>query len=65
MIGTIVIAQAEEVARLSGQGIVVMVACIGFVLALCAFCFSRILREKQPSTHHHAPLDIDTHDTET
>ncbi len=64
MIGTIVISQAEEVARLSGQGIALMVACIGFVLALCAFCFTRILREKQPSARHHAPLDIDTRDVE-
>ena len=62
MIVTIVIGQAEGVARLSGQGIVLMVACIGFVLALCAFCFARLLRQKQPSEHHHAPLDIDTRD---
>ncbi len=65
MIGTNLIAQAEGVSRLSGQGIVVMVGCIGFVLALCVFCFVRLLREKQPSEHHHAPLDIDTHDTES
>jgi len=53
---------AQEV-RLTIQGGIVMVACIGFVLALGVFCTSRILREQRPKEHHHVPLDIDTHDT--
>lgn len=49
---------------LTAGGIALMVGCIGFVLGLTAFCFWRILRESNPSGHHHSPLDIDTGDTE-
>ena len=44
---------------------VVMVVSITLVLGLCAFCLRHILGEQRPSDHHHAPLDIDTHDTES
>jgi len=47
---------------LNAGGWTVMIACIGFVCGLCVYCFWRILREPAPSEHHHAPLDIDTHD---
>lgn len=43
-------------------GWIVLIACVGLVVGLCVFCFYRILREPSPSAHHHAPLDIDTHD---
>ena len=47
---------------LNAGGWTVMLGCIGFVCCLMVFCFYRILREPQPSEHHHAPLDINTHD---
>ncbi len=50
---------------LTAAGWILMIGCIGFVCGLCAFCFYRILREPKPSEHHHAPLDINTHDRET
>ena len=37
---------------------------VGFVVALTVFCFARVLRTPAPGEHMHAPLDIDTHDTE-
>ena len=48
--------------RLSVGGVIVMSASIAMVLGLSAFCIVRILAEKKPSDHHHAPLDIDTKD---
>lgn len=47
---------------LNAAGWTVMVVCIGLVCGLCAFCYYRLLREPTPSEHHHAPLEIDTHD---
>ena len=34
------------------------------VLGLLIFCLARILGEEHPETHHHAPLDIDTRDSD-
>ncbi len=48
--------------QLTLQGGLIMTACIGLVLALTTFCMHRILREPDPTKHHHAPLEIDTHD---
>ena len=59
------LAQAVEITEQTGLnagGIVVMSFSIILVLGLMTFCISKILREKSPSTHHHAPLDIDTGD---
>ncbi|MHC4066303.1 MAG: hypothetical protein ACYSUQ_09890 [Planctomycetota bacterium] len=53
---------AQEV-RLTAEGAIIMSGCIVMVLGLSAFCMSRILREQRPAEHHHAPLDIDTHDS--
>ena len=50
------------VAGLSPAGWVMMIGSVGLVLALCAFCVHRALREPHPEQHMHAPLDIDTHD---
>ena len=50
---------------LTTGGRIVMIGCITFVCSLCVFCFYRIMREPRPSEHHHAPLDIDTHDLDT
>jgi hypothetical protein len=41
-----------------------MAVSVTLVLGLCTFCFWRILREAAPSEHHHAPLDIDTRDSD-
>ncbi len=54
---------AQEV-RLTVQGGVVMTVCIALVLALNLFCMRRILSEPHPEEHHHAPLEIDTKDTQ-
>ncbi len=54
---------AQEV-TLTTQGAVIMVLCVSLVLGLTIFCMSRILGEQRPQEHHHAPLDIDTHDTQ-
>ncbi len=54
---------AQEV-TLTTQGAVIMVLCVSLVLGLTVFCMSRILGEQRPQEHHHAPLDIDTHDTQ-
>ena len=43
-------------------GGVIMVASIVLVIGLMVFCMVHILRERQPSEKHHAPLHIDTHD---
>ena len=56
-----VLAQAPG---LTAGGWIMLIGCIGLVLSLCAFCFWKILTEQDPSEHHHAPLDIDTHDFE-
>ncbi len=59
------LAQTESVAEgLTISGTIVMLVTVGLVCALCAFCFWKILTEPEPSEHHHAPLDIDTHDVE-
>lgn len=55
---------AEGQTVLTAQGALVMVICVGLVLGLFVFCMQRILRDKKPSEHHHAPLEIDTHDTD-
>ena len=52
---------AEEV-HLTVQGGLIMTICVGLVLGLSIFCMARILREPHPQEHHHAPLDINTHD---
>lgn len=44
MIGTMLLAVGQEVSKLSGSGIALMIGCIGFVLVLCAFCFWRLSR---------------------
>ena len=49
---------------LTPGGWVVMLGCVGLVIGLMVFCFHRILREPRPSEHHHAPLDINTHDSD-
>lgn len=59
MIANLILADVE---RLTTAGVILMTGCVGFVLALGAFCFWRILREKEPREHHHVPLDIDTRD---
>lgn len=54
-------ATTDEVTLTVG-GVIVMTVCIVLVLGLMLICMIRILREKQPTEHHHAPLDINTHD---
>jgi hypothetical protein len=54
----------EQAPGLNVSGWIMLIGCIGLVCGLCAFCFWKILTEPKPSEHHHAPLDIDTHDIE-
>jgi hypothetical protein len=49
---------------LTVAGAVIMTISILLVLGLTAFCMAKILRETHPEEHHHAPLDINTHDTD-
>jgi len=58
------LAQNGESIALNAGGIVVMTFSCALVLGLLIFCLVRILGEGHPETHHHAPLDIDTHDDE-
>ena len=46
-------------------GWIFMLGSLGFVVALTAFCFHRVLTRPQAAAHLHAPLDIDTQDRET
>jgi hypothetical protein len=39
-----------------------MLASVGFVVALNAYCFYRVLKTPAPEEHLHAPLDIETHE---
>jgi len=54
----------QSVQGLTEGGWVVMTLSIVLVCGLTTFCIYRILKERSPSTHHHSPLDIDTHDAE-
>ncbi len=61
-----IIAQAaDEPVTLTIAGAVIMTLSIGLVLTLLVFCMCRILREPAPDEHHHAPLNIDTHDLDS
>ncbi len=60
----ILLAQNGEPVGLTTGGIVVMTFSCVLVLGLLVFCLARILGEEHPETHHHAPLDIDTRDTD-
>ncbi len=61
MMSAVMLAEAQG---LNAAGAVMMFGCISLVCGLLIFCYWRILREPRPSEHHHAPLDIDTHDTD-
>lgn len=62
---TAVLLAQVETEGLTTAGLTMMVACLLLVIALCAFCFWRILSENEPAEKHHAPLDIDTRDRES
>jgi hypothetical protein len=62
MISTALLAQNQD---LNVGGWIMLIGCVGLVCGLCTFCYYRVLREPKPSEHHHAPLDIDTHDRDT
>lgn len=49
---------------LTASGWFMLLFCMILVCGLVVFCFYMILREPHPSEHHHAPLEIDTHDSE-
>lgn len=49
---------------LTTGGWTVMILCVGLVTSLMLYCYYRILSEPRPSEHHHAPLEIDTHDSD-
>ncbi len=46
-------------------GWAMMILSVGFVLCLTVFCFYRVLWTPKSTEHMHAPLDIDTQDTDT
>jgi hypothetical protein len=45
-------------------GQLIMVVSYGFVGALTVFCFYRVLTTPGATEHEHAPLEIDTRDTD-
>jgi hypothetical protein len=45
-------------------GWVLMVGSVGFVLLLTIYCFYRVLKNPSPKDRLHAPLDIDTRDSD-
>lgn len=49
---------------MTAYGWVVMLVSMGFVVCLFLFCFYRVLTTPQSQAHLHAPLDIDTGDTD-
>jgi heme/copper-type cytochrome/quinol oxidase subunit 2 len=55
--------EAQETLTIGGAAI--MLVSVALVLGLNVFCFWRIFRERQPTEHHHAPLEINTRDLET
>ena len=57
--------QTAQPIHLRPDGAAVMIGSIALVLALVTFCLYKIMSEKSPSSHHHAPLDIDTLDEGT
>ena len=60
------LAQAAETREtLTVGGAAIMLVSVALVVGLNVFCFWRIFRERRPAEHHHAPLEIDTHDRET
>lgn len=42
-----------------------MLLSCGFVVALTAFCYYKVLVTPRETEHMHAPLEIDTHDKDT
>jgi hypothetical protein len=50
---------------MNAGGWIFMLASVGFVLWLTAYCFHRVLSRPAATEHMHAPLDIDTHDLNT
>ena len=61
MTAAALLAQTEV---LNASGWIVMIGCVGLVCGLMVYCYWRVLREPKPSEHHHAPLEIDTKDTQ-
>ncbi len=65
VLATILAQTAGAEDTLTVGGAVIMTLSVVLVVGLNVFCMSRILREQKPSEHHHAPLDIDTHDADS
>ena len=51
-------------AGLNLGGTLMLAMSVLLVCGLVVFCVVRIMREEAPTEHLHAPLDIDTHDTD-
>jgi len=56
------LAAAGAQPELTAGGWAIMLVSVGLVIWLTLFCIVRIMRETRPHEHHHAPLEIDTHD---
>ena len=61
MTAAALLAQTEA---LNAGGWIVMIGCVGMVCGLVVYCYWRVLGGPKPSEHHHAPLEIDTKDTQ-
>ena len=63
-VGAILAHAAGENVGLNLGGTLMLATSVLLVCGLLIFCVVRIMREEAPGEHLHAPLDIDTHDTD-
>lgn len=50
---------------MTAAGWILMLGSCGCVTLVALYCYYRVLKTPEVPEHLHAPLDIDTHDTET
>ena len=64
IVGALLAQAAGENGGLNLGGMLMLAMSVLLVCGLVVFCVVRIMREDAPTDHLHAPLDIDTHDSD-
>lgn len=64
VVGSLLAHAAGDDTGLNLGGTLMLAMSVLLVCGLVVFCVVRIMREEAPAEHLHAPLDIDTHDTD-